>query len=260
MQFGLTGKKALITGGSRGIGRAIALSLAKEGCEVVVVARGKDKLVDTLRELNGISPGHALVESDLSDPEKLDDAIAKAIGSLGHVDILINNVGGGGRWGSDDPLSTDELIWREVMEKNFFSSLRATRLLLPAMCERGWGRIVFITSIYGREIGGRPWFNIAKFAQTVLMKNLARTSSIARSGVTINAVAPSGVLIPNTGWSELLEKNPELYQKEIEENYPNGRLGTPEEVANVVAFICSEQASLINGTSIPLDGGGSRVI
>jgi 3-oxoacyl-[acyl-carrier protein] reductase len=213
-----------------------------------------------LTELEKISAGHVAIEADVTDQIELKSAFDATLHEFKSVDILINNVGGGGRWGLADPLETEESVWLEVMEKNFLSALRLTRWALPLMCAQKWGRIIFITSIYGKEIGGRPWFNVAKVAQTVLMKNLSRYSTFARANVTINSVAPGGIMIPETGWEQFMIEKPLEYSKLLDESLPMGRLGTPEEVGNVVVFLCSQLASFVNGASIAVDGGESRSI
>lgn len=162
------------------------------------------------------------------------------------IDILINNAGGGGRWGSDSIEETPFDTWREVMQKNAMAAAYLTQRALPGMRERKWGRVVTITSIFGGKDGNaRPWFVMAKAAQTALMKSLATQSYLARDGITFNSVAPGEIDVgkPPSG-AEL----------------PLGRMGTPEEVANVVAFLCSDAASLVNGANIVVDGGQSRGI
>jgi 3-oxoacyl-[acyl-carrier protein] reductase len=260
MQLDLSGKTAFVTGGSHGIGKAIALSLASVGCRVAIIARGVENLNSALEELKKISDGHLAIQADVNNSDQLALAFQSVERTFSQIDILINNAGGGGGWGFTDPIVTEESVWVEVMEKNFFSSLRLTRWVLPGMCERSWGRIVFITSVYGKEIGGRPWFNVAKFAQTVLMKNLSRNHDFARKNVTINSVAPGGIMIPDTGWEKFMLEDSAGYEKLIDENYPLGRLGSPEEVASVVTFLCTPLASLVNGASIAVDGGESRAI
>jgi 3-oxoacyl-[acyl-carrier protein] reductase len=121
-----------------------------------------------------------------------------------------------------------------------------------------WGRVVCVTSIYGKEGGGRPWFNMAKAAQTSLMKTLALTPYLARDGLTFNSVAPGGIAIPGTGYDKEQAENPKAYAEKMDRDYPLGRLGTPDEVAATIAFLCSEAASLINGANIVADGGQSR--
>ena len=120
------------------------------------------------------------------------------------------------------------------------------------------GRVVTITSIFGREGGGRPWFSMAKTAQTSLMKALAIKHYLAEDGITFNSVAPGAIMIPDTGWEKLEKENPKELKEFIDKELPLGRLGTPDEIANVVVFMCSEKASLLNGTSVPVDGGQSK--
>ena len=125
------------------------------------------------------------------------------------------------------------------------------------MLKNKWGRVVAITSIYGKQAGGRPWFNVAKSAQTTLMKNLAIKKEYASAGITFNSVAPGGIWIPNTGWEQQQKENPKEFEKFISNKFPRGSMGTPEEVANLVVFLSSPLASLINGASISADGGES---
>ncbi len=127
------------------------------------------------------------------------------------------------------------------------------------MQKQKWGRVITITSTYGKEGGGRPWFNVAKAAETALMKNLALNFRLARSGITFNSIAPGCIMIPDTGWEDEEKKSPKSFKKFINAKFPLGRLGTPEEVASVVTFIASEKASLVNGASILVDGGESKV-
>jgi 3-oxoacyl-[acyl-carrier protein] reductase len=126
------------------------------------------------------------------------------------------------------------------------------------MRRQRWGRVVTITSVLGIEAGGKPWFNVAKAAQTTLMKNLSRNKALVRSGITFNSVAPGAIMIPDTGWEKELQRDPAEFEKLLDQSFPLGRLGTPEEVADVVAFICSDRARLVNGAAIVVDGGESH--
>ena len=200
-----------------------------------------------------------LLEADVLDKKTIVDSMQELLEAWPGVDILINNVGGGGRWGSENVLSAGQEIWEEVYQKNAGAAIQLTRLSLPYMKERKWGRVVTITSIHGEFSGGRPWFNIAKAAQKVLMKNLAGNRDLARHGITFNSVAPGAIYIEGTGWETFRRQSPGDYSAFVE-SLPLGRLGTPEEVANVVAFLCSEDASLVNGSSIIVDGGETSLL
>ena len=168
----------------------------------------------------------------------------------------MNNVGGGGRWGNESVIETPLVIWDEVMRKNLGVATQLTNLALPNMVKNKWGRIITITSIYGNLIGGRPWFNIAKISQTALMKNLARQKSLTRNGITFNSVAPGPIMIPDTGWALMKESNNQEFVDYVEK-LPLGRLGEPEEISELVTYLCSENARFINGASITVDGGES---
>ena len=180
------------------------------------------------------------------------------IDSWGTIHILVNNVGGGGRWGSSNVEETSEDVWTDVYNKNAMAAVRFTRLVIPHMRRQKWGRVVTIASRLGKEGGGRPWFNMAKSAEISMMKTLAMTAYLAREGITFNTVAPGSIMIPNTGWETEALADPEAFEKKLDAEFPLGRLGTPEEVADVVAFVCSEKASLLSGACLLVDGGESR--
>jgi 3-oxoacyl-[acyl-carrier protein] reductase len=173
-------------------------------------------------------------------------------------DLLINNVGGGGRWGGDIVEEVDISVWNDVYQKNAGAAILFTKRAIPYMMKRGWGRVVTVTSMYGKEGGGRPWFNMAKAAETSLMKSLSLTPYLIRSGITFNTVAPGSIFIEGTGTEEDLKNNSEEFQLNVNKNFPLGRMGTPEEVANVICFLCSDLASLVNGAQITVDGGQTR--
>ena len=170
----------------------------------------------------------------------------------------MNNVGGGGSWGSSVVEETEEQIWLDVYSKNALASVRFTMWAIPYMRKQKWGRVVTISSIYGREGGGRPWFNMAKAAEMGLMKTLALNHDLARDGITFNTVASGAIMVSDTGWAFQKEKDPLEFENMVDRQFPLGRLGIPEEVASVVAFVCSEQASLLTGAVIAVDGGESK--
>jgi len=254
MDFGLRGKRALVTGGSHGIGLGISEALVREGAAVAILGRDENRLEAARKSLVRQGGEVLTLKADALIQDEIDDAWTKIHERWGGIDILVNNVGGGGRWGHDDILETGPEVWSQVYQKNAGVAIQLTKLALPAMLNKKWGRVVTVTSIYGAGIGGRPWFNIAKVAQTVLMKNLARRPELVRAGITFNSVAPGGIYIPDTGWEELEKTDPTEFSRLVE-NLPLGRMGTPAEVGNLVAFLSSDKASYINGSSIVVDGG-----
>ena len=179
MDFGLRGKCALVTGGSHGIGLAIAHALADEGCHVALCARNPERLAEAVAQLQAKGVKAMGLVADALIPSDIERVVSEVIAAWGTIHILINNVGGGGRWGLPSVEDTPEQVWIEVFNKNALAAVRFTRLCLPFMRRQKWGRIVTITSIYGREGGGRPWFNMAKSAEISLMKSLAMNPDLA---------------------------------------------------------------------------------
>lgn len=257
MDLGIKGKYALVTGGSHGIGLSTALALAEEGCNVAICSRTKERIDNAISRIKKKNVDCIGITADVSNKQDINNVMETVVGKWGALHILINNVGGGGRWGSEKVEETEEKVWLEVYEKNALAAIRFTMLAIPYMKKQKWGRVVTITSIFGREGGGRPWFSMAKTAQTSMMKSLAMTD-LAKENITFNSVAPGAIMIPDTGWEREAKENPEKIKKQLENEFPLGRFGTPEEVANLVTFICSEKASLINGTSIPADGAQGK--
>lgn len=254
----MKGKYALVTGGSHGIGRSVALALADEGCNVAICARRKENIEKTVGEIKARGVDGIGICADVMILADIERAIKKIMDSWGTLHILVNNVGGGGRWGSARIEEAPDDVWLEVYNKNALAAVRFTVRAIPLMRKEKWGRVVTIASIYGREAGGRSWFNMAKSAQISLMKTLAMDPALVRKGITFNSVAPGAIMIPDTGWEKEQKDNPKKFKKMLDQQFPLGRLGTPEEVTNVVIFLCSEKASLINGACIVVDGGESR--
>ena len=259
VDFKLSNKRALVSGGSHGIGLAIAKDLAKLGVEVAICSRTSERLSSARKEISRFSKYDVVtLECDAVDPISVSKVASKISKLWGGVDILVNNVGGGGRWGSENIEETAPGVWTDVFNKNALAAALFTREFIPYMREKKWGRVISITSIYGKEGGGRPWFNMAKAGEMALMKSLSLTKYLVRDGITFNSVAPGGIFIQGAGFEEERERDPSGFDRMVDEDYPLGRMGRPEEVANVVTFLCSEMASLVNGASIAVDGGQSR--
>ncbi len=253
MELNLKGKKAFISGGTHGIGKAIALALADEGCDVAIASRTEKMVSETVSELQRKGITAIGDVADLTNTIQRDYVTSQILTKFQSIDILINNVGGGGRWGNPEPTENDWTLWYEVWLKNTGLTADLTMLFVPGMLERKWGRVITIASIYGKEAGGRPWFTSAKSASIALMKELSRWQPYARANITFNSICPGHIYIPGTGWDDDLKINPNLADSLVA-----GKFGTTGDVANLVTFLCSEKAKYINGAAICIDGGESR--
>jgi 3-oxoacyl-[acyl-carrier protein] reductase len=257
VDLGLRGKAALVTGSSRGLGRAIALELAREGCRVGLCARGKEALEQMATAVRALGVETVAVVADLTTEAGVEAAVEATRAAFGGIDILVNNVGGS-TGASFEETTVDD--WQRALDWNLMSALRASRLVVPAMRARGGGAIVNIASIYGREWGGsyarRPTYMAAKAAEIAMSKALAL--ELAPHGIRVNCVAPGSILFPGGGWERRQREDPEGIAAFIAADLPLGRFGRAEEVARVVAFLASEAASLVVGACLNVDGGQSR--
>lgn len=260
MNLGLKGKRALVTGGSRGNGLAIALALADEGCNIAICSRSRQRIDKALAKIEARGVQSIGITADVLSKEDTKHVMMILDDHWPTLHILVNNVGGGGRWGSEVVEETPEDVWWDVYTKNAMAAARFTMWAIPMMRRQKWGRVVTIASKQGREGGGRPWYSMAKSAEISLMKALALNSKLVRDGITFNSVAPGAIMIPDTGWEQERNQNPVEFEKRLDRQFPLGRLGTPEEVASVVTFLCSVKASLVNGACIAVDGGEGKAL
>jgi 3-oxoacyl-[acyl-carrier protein] reductase len=256
VDLGLNGKYAVITGGTHGIGKSIALSLADEGCNVAVFSRTQERVNEMALCLKNKNVDYICEQVDVFVEEKVKMIMEMIDKKWGRTDILINNVGGGGRWGSDIIEDTPDNVWNEVYYKNSVIAFQFIKWTIPYMRKNKWGRVISISSVYGKEAGGRPWFNMAKSAQISLMKTLSKTHYLVKDGITFNTIAPGPIFIQDTGWDK---KDPDKKEQcdKIENEIPLGRMGTSEEISFVAKFMCSPLNSFMNGSCIVLDGGFS---
>jgi 3-oxoacyl-[acyl-carrier protein] reductase len=242
----LSGKSALVTGGSRGIGKAIGLRLATQGADVAFSYKGNEVAArETAREIQALRRRALAIQGDVAQIESADAVVKTALDAFGKLDILVNNAG----------ITRDDLImrmspeaWREVLETNLFGAFWMTKAVTRPMLKARGGRIINITSVSGQAgQTGQANYSAAKAGLIGLTKATAR--ELASRGITVNAVAPGFVL------TELTQDLPDELKQEITSRTPLGRFGTTEEVANAVAFLASDEAGYITGQVLAVDGG-----
>ena len=253
MDLGLKGKVALVTGASRGIGRAIAYALAQEGVRVSMCARAPEVLEQAAAELS--SAGHEVfaMTADVTDTAQVTSWVRRTTEHWGGIDILVNNAGGA-TVGTLAELA--DSAWQESFATNFFAPVALSRIAAEAMQPRGGGAIINISSIYGREVGGPIAYNATKAALISLTKMLAR--EFASKNIRVNSVAPGSIIYPGGVWEQIFSENPEFERDFVSHELPAGRLGRPEEVAYAVVMLASPKASWITGASLPVDGAQGR--
>jgi 3-oxoacyl-[acyl-carrier protein] reductase len=258
VDLGLDGRVAIVTGASQGIGRAITLLLAAEGADAVLVARRRPGLDAVAAEVAALGRSAHVVETDVTAHDAGATVVAAALARFGRIDILVNNAGKGG---PKAMLDLDDADWQASMELNFLSAVRLSLACVPHMRERGWGRIVNISSRVGREPD--PYFApyaAAKAALINFSKNLA--NAFSGDGVLTNCIVPG--LIRSEAVDEAARRSAEATGKTVDEVFaatlrkrpiPAGRLGEPDDVAGLVALLASDRGSWITGSCFTVDGG-----
>jgi len=246
MKIDISGKRAVVTGGTRGIGRAIALACAEAGAAVSICARGAEALERVRDEIasHGVK-AHAGV-CDLADAAAVARYIAEAGAALGGIDILVNNASGFGT-------SDDEAGWAASINVDLLGTVRATRAALPFLEQSGAGAIINISSISGLVASARtPPYGAVKAA--IIEYTLSEAALLAKKGIRVNCIAPGSIEFPGGTWERRKSEDPALYER-VFKSIPFGRLGYPEEIANVALFLASPLANWITGQTIVVDGG-----
>jgi 3-oxoacyl-[acyl-carrier protein] reductase len=252
MDLGLSGATVLITGGSRGIGLATAKSFAAEGCNLVISARNAAELEASAEILRGVAKSVTAVVADVTVPEDSEKLVEAAAAAHGGIDILVNNVGGstGGRRLHE---STDD-DWRHTLEVNLLQTVRMMRLAAPRMAGRANPAVVNVASISGwtPQLSGSGQYGAAKAA--LIFDAELWALDLWNHRIRVNTVSPGSILVPGNGWDRYRRDSPAGYDDYVKYGFPMGRLGSAEEVADVIVFLASPRANWINGRNVPVDG------
>ena len=260
MELGLRGKKAVVTGASRGLGRAIAMELAAEGCDLAVCARGVDDLREAAAEFR--ESGGEVYERvvDVTDPGQVGEFVSGAAEALGGIDILINNAGRA-QPGNFDSLSDED--WQNDIDVKLFSMVRCTRAVLPHMRRRGGGRIVNINAVFGKY-PHPDFFATSVNRAACLSFTKALSMELAEDNILVNGVNIG--YVESSQWKRIRERRApdldpeEFFRRTVEGEVPLGRFGRADEVSGVVAFLVSERASYVTGASVDVAGGMGRYL
>jgi 3-oxoacyl-[acyl-carrier protein] reductase len=264
MDLGLKGKVALITGAGQGIGRCIALTLAGEGCNLAICDLRKETLDSAAKEIRAMGVKVLSVQSDVTKRGDNENFVAQAARKFGRIDILVNNAGFGG---PSDPLELPEEAFRHNMDLMLFGAIRLCRRVIPYMRKQGWGRIINISSVFGKQPGGQLDYDSIKAALLMVTKDFS--NYLAKDNILVNAVCPGPIRTPlwegPGGMAEKIGKEigksvSEVMKRFAEENIPLGHHGDPEDIANLVAFLASDKAKFITGQAINVDGGMVRAL
>lgn len=238
MDLGIANKKVLVTGGTRGIGRAIALRLAQENAQVLVIGR---------------APGHDTIACDLTKKGGPARAAKEAIKKFGHPDIIINNIG--------DTLGiTDHYCslkdWHRAFRINFEIAVEFNQICVPHMKQQKWGRIVHIASTASMENSGPVTYCVPKAALAEYSAQIGR--ELAQDGIVVSAIMPGAIIAKGSYWDRTSMSKPDHVKRYIKERLPLGRFGTPQEISSVVALLCSQKAGYFFGNNVGIDGSQSK--
>jgi 3-oxoacyl-[acyl-carrier protein] reductase len=252
MDLKLGGKVALITGSSRGIGLASAKAFAAEGCRLMLSARSAEQLAEAEAALRASGAEVAAHVADVSEPDQAAELVRAAVAAYGGIDVLVNNVGGGGGGARIADSSDDD--WRSALERNLIQTVRMMRLALPHMMRRAGASVINVASISGwsPQLAMSGQYGAAKAA--LIFDTERWALEFVPHGIRVNTVSPGSILALGNGWDRYRLTNPEYFADYVRHGFPMGRLGTVEEVADVIVFLASPRAHWINGRNIPVDG------
>lgn len=246
MQFNFKGKRVVICGGSRGIGRSMALAFAKDGAAVSICARGAEGLAATKAELAAFGGQVHTAPCDLGDGPAVTRYVGDAAAALGGIDILVNNASGFG-------MKDDEAGWAAGVNIDLLATVRASHAAIPHLEKAGGGSIINISSIsgYAASVRSAPY---AAVKAAVINYTMSQALALTKQKIRVNAIAPGSIEFPGGVWEQRKTTDPKLYEGTLK-SIPWGRMGKPEEIASVALFLASDLAAWVTGQTITVDGG-----
>jgi NAD(P)-dependent dehydrogenase (short-subunit alcohol dehydrogenase family) len=251
MDLGINQRVALVTGASKGIGKAIAQTLAAEGARVILVARTQDKLEEARSALPNPDRGHYAICADLMSDGEIARVAKEIVARVGEPDIIVHNLGGShGVFQTFAPASD----WQRVWHFNLGVAHEFNRIFLPGMIKRLWGRVVHLSTLSTRTYNGYPAYVSAKCAVDGYVKTVNR--EVSKHNVIVSAVAPGAIFSEGRHFARLQKEDPKALEQYFDQHLPIRRLGTAGEIASTVAFLCSDQATFAAGSIVAIDGGG----
>ncbi len=262
MNLSFKKKNVFISGATHGIGLDCLLNFAKLGANVITFSRDQKKINNLKKKLNKTTSKYLIKQGDILDDDFIHNFSKEVLNKYKKIDILIHNVGGGGRWGKDNFLKTKLNVWDEVYKKNNSGLIIFTKYFLPTMIKNNWGRVIAIGSVCGIEsrVEDRSWFTAAKSAQHGIIKSFSKKHQFTKKNITFNSISPGPIFIKNTGWEFEKRKNPKKFKKKIENLIPTKHIGKPEDISPLCLFLSSNHAKYINGSNFIIDGGTSNAI
>ncbi len=259
MDLSLKNKTAIVTGGTQGIGFSISEKLLSYGCNVALCSRNLKNISNAEKKLKKKFKNFYIEKVDVVIDEDINFFYKNILKKFSKVDILINNVGGGGNIGKNSFDSTSYKLWNSTIEANLGSAIKFTKLCLPNMKKNKWGRVISISSISTNKYTGRPWYNVAKNSQNALINSLSAKKTYVKNGITFNTISPGSIMTKNSNLFKLKKNNRKKFNEILKNNFPMEEIGDPEDISNLVLYLCSQYSRYINGANIFVDGGESKL-
>ncbi len=250
MDLGIKGKRVLVTGASQSLGAEIALAFAREGCEVTIISRREDNLKALVEQMGGAKAGHSYRAADLMPEGVPTKVVGELVAKEGPFEIAVHNIGG--PMGIRDPLGPVE-DWYKVWRYNCGIAIETNRVVIPAMKEKQWGRVVHISSVSGVDNQGSGPYTTSKSYVNAYTRTLGR--SMAKFGVVVSALMPGAYFAPDSHWDRVGKENPAMLEDFLRNHHAVGRLGRVEEISCFALFMASQHASFASAALIPVDGG-----